>query len=136
MAFHVYTIRQLAQEIGCDHGRVQQWVHRGKLAATDKIGLNLVFDDAAVDAARRLLDGEGMGRLPHLYQRIPASESLASYLTKRQAAEIVGVDEATLARWVKAGKIKAYKPVGQERILFNNTDVAHLVAERASSRAA
>lgn len=136
MVFHVYTIQQLAQEIGVDHHRVRTWVQRGKLAPTQKIGVTAVFDDEAVATAKRLRDGEGMGRLPHLYQRIPESASLACYLTKHQAAEIIGVDEATLARWVKAGRVKAYKPVGQERILFDNTDVARLVAERASSRAA
>lgn len=135
MVFRVYTLTQVAQEIGCDHGRVRHWVQRGKLLPSQKIGPLLVFDDDALAAAKRLLAGEGMGRLAHLYRRLPIGDDLTGYMTRPEAAAEIGVDEATLARWFKAGRVQAYKPAGQERVLFARVDVERLAAER-SGRAA
>lgn len=136
MVIHLYTLRELAQEIGCDHDRAKAWVHRGKLAPTQRIGAMMVFDDVAVERARRLLAGEGMGRLPHLYQRLAAENDLRDYMTKRDAAGLIGIDEATLARWVKARKVQAYKPAGQERVLFASSDIQRLATERRHKKAA
>ena len=136
MAIHVYTIRELAQEIGCDHGRVAGWVATGKLAVSQRIGAMRVFDEDALKLARRLLAGDGRGRLSHLYRRLPTGTDQSAYVTKQEAAAAIGIDEATVARWVKAGKLQGYKFAGHERVLLERDAVERLAAARHGERAA
>lgn len=48
-------------------------------------------------------------RTAHADPQLPIPESTAWY-TVRGAAAFLGVHDGTIARWIKAGKLKAYAP--------------------------
>ena len=137
MVLPVTTVQELAALLGCDHYRIHDWVAQGKLAVSMRIGRMLLFDESQVERAKGLIRGEGMTkRTAELYQRLPNSTPTTAYVAKRDAAALVGVDEATLVRWVKAGKLAGYTLQGRDRVLFARTDVDRLASERHGGRAA
>lgn len=131
----MYSTSQVAQKIGVIRNRLLGWVAIGKLLPTKRIGAQYVFDDAAVEMARRLRDGEGLRQKPqHLFTRIGVDAD--GYVAKAVAAAAIGVTQETLMRWTVAGQLQAYKRAGRERVLFARADVERLAAERHSGRAA
>lgn len=49
------------------------------------------------------------------------------YLSVKQAAEMVGVKETTIRKWIRDGKLKAYKPTGTIRIFIKEFDIIEYV---------
>lgn len=135
MEFDVYSTLQVAQKIGVIRNRLLGWVASGKLLPTKRIGAQYVFDDAAVERARRLRDGEGLQQKPqHLFTRIAVDAT--GYVAKADAVAAIGVTPETLMRWAATGQLQAYKREGRERVLFARADVERLATERQSGRAA
>ena len=66
-------------------------------------------------------------------QHMSQNAAHATLVSAAQAAEIVGVNRATITRWAKAGKlptvIKAPGELGTR--LFNRSDVERLARERS-----
>lgn len=63
----------------------------------------------------------------------------AAKLTKREAAEVLGVHLSTVNRLVDKGELRAEKVGGAERVgmyLFARSDVERLARKRAAGRAA
>jgi MerR family transcriptional regulator, copper efflux regulator len=59
--------------------------------------------------------------------KVERRESLADYLTVKEAAEILGVSPSTLRNWDRAGKVKAIRhPVNRYR-LYRKADLESML---------
>ncbi|OBY30479.1 hypothetical protein ACT18_17700 [Mycolicibacter kumamotonensis] len=62
--------------------------------------------------------------------REPLIDSLAKMPNTKQAAELLGVSEATLRKWVRDGMIPAVR-IGKKLLRFDPKDLAAVVRKSA-----
>ena len=56
----------------------------------------------------------------------------SKYLTSTEAANAVGITRATLHEWVKRGRVRASKQLGNRMRLWSESDLARLKAMKGT----
>lgn len=81
---------------------------------------------------RETVAGAVLDTLANQVQSGPAAMPFPKYLTRRQAAGILGVDEKTLGRYLKDGRLPCARPGVAECIAAEDLAVLH--SERQARR--
>lgn len=76
---------------------------------------NLVFQNISVDELAETIIKK-LGANPNRTEKTPTE-----YLTRRQLADLLSVDLATVHRWAKEGKLPSYRLGG--RVFFKRAEV-------------
>ena len=62
----------------------------------------------------------------------PAAPPLERLIGRKEVLILIGISNATLWRWIKAGRFPAPLKIGQKKVAWRSSVLAHWIAQRTS----
>lgn len=63
---------------------------------------------------------------------IPAAPALERLIGRKEALLLIGISNATLWRWIKAGRFPAPMKIGKKKVAWRSSVLAKWIAQRTS----
>ena len=70
--------------------------------------------------------------IPHEETVIPSVPALERLIGRKEVLILIGISNATLWRWIKAGRFPAPLKIGQKKVAWRSSVLAHWIAQRTS----